>query len=38
MRRGTPVRKRWRMAPDLDMLHRLERADGTPRRYDRIPS
>ncbi len=38
MRRGKPVRACWRMAPDLEMLHRLKRADGTARRYGREPS
>ena len=33
MRRGRPVRERWRMAPDLEMLNQLQRGDGEPHRY-----
>jgi hypothetical protein len=33
MRRGKPVRERWRMQPDITMLNQLQRRDGTPRQY-----
>jgi hypothetical protein len=33
MRCGTPVRVNWFMKPDLDLLNRLQRQAGEPRRY-----
>lgn len=35
--RGKPVKAKWRMAPDVAFLNRLNRRNGTPRRY-KIPA